>query len=158
MVLAGLLRLEGRQGGLDTDAIPQPSIQEMRLANLHDDMRQRFPVLYRDCYCGCSVGGGWNGIVSKASAALAALGPVDTGDPVIDGRLAVIQVKEKFGGLRIYLNFDTEETDAIVKAAAEEAARTCEFCGNPGELYTKRGWFTTLCKECNEDGARRSPK
>lgn len=59
----------------------------------------------------------------------------------------VLQVKEKFGGLRFYTNYSDDTIDAAVERAEQEAAKTCERCGEPGEL---RGgsWLKTLCNKC----------
>ena len=46
----------------------------------------------------------------------------------------VLQVKEKFGGLRFYVSH-SHRTDAIrqrIGAAELESVRTCEVCGQPG--------------------------
>jgi hypothetical protein len=57
----------------------------------------------------------------------------------------VLQVKEKFGGLRFYVN--CRRNEAIrqrIGIAADESFRTCEVCGQPGELREER-WIRTLC-------------
>jgi hypothetical protein len=59
----------------------------------------------------------------------------------------VLQVKEKFGGLRFYVN--CRRNEAIrqrIGIAADESFRTCEVCGQPGELREER-WIKTLCDE-----------
>ena len=68
----------------------------------------------------------------------------------------VLQVKEKFGGLRFYVN--CRRNEAIrqrIGIAADESFRTCEICGQPGTLREAR-WIKTLCDEHNasEPGAR----
>lgn len=66
--------------------------------------------------------------------------------------LEVVQVKEKFGGLRIYLSFETDETDAIIRAAEEEAKVTCEECGSRETARLRGGgWLRTLCDRCEEN-------
>lgn len=70
----------------------------------------------------------------------------------IDPDYRVYQVKEKFGDLRFYWagrNFDAGR--AAVADAEAEAARTCEVCGNPGDLRSRRGWFRTVCVECAQE-------
>lgn len=57
------------------------------------------------------------------------------------------QVKEKFGGLRFYLDGGTDKMfDAIDKAEAASYS-LCEVCGKPAERANIRGWVSTLCKE-----------
>jgi len=59
----------------------------------------------------------------------------------------VLQVKEKFGGLRFYVNCRKEEAiRQRIEAAAQESLRTYEICGQPGELR-EDGWIKTLCDE-----------
>jgi hypothetical protein len=58
------------------------------------------------------------------------------------------QVKEKFGGLRLYLGPTSEALDAIIEEARAEAAKTCACCGDPGSLRNLGGWLATLCNPC----------
>ena len=66
-------------------------------------------------------------------------------------RFALTQIKEKFGGLRIYLGgMETglfEDVNDIVENAETESYTICEKCGKPGEPR-KGGWIKTLCDEC----------
>jgi len=63
--------------------------------------------------------------------------------------LKVTQVKEKFGGLRIYLSHVNAEADAIITAAEEEAGATCENCGSKDQVQLRGGgWLRTLCEIC----------
>jgi hypothetical protein len=82
------------------------------------------------------------------------------------------QIKEKFGTLRIYFNFednfkpeDVAHLDPEDIAAARNKAlgridgvldiahllseQTCEECGSPGKLLTG-GWWATQCRACAE--------
>jgi hypothetical protein len=68
----------------------------------------------------------------------------------------VLQVKEKFGGLRFYVNCRRNETICQrIGIATDESFRTCEVCGQPGTLRKAR-CIKTLCDEHNasEPGAR----
>jgi hypothetical protein len=59
----------------------------------------------------------------------------------------VLQVKEKFGGLRFYVN--CRRNEAIrqrIGIAADESFQTCEVCGQPGKLREERS-IKTLCDE-----------
>jgi hypothetical protein len=71
-------------------------------------------------------------------------------------KFEVLQVKEKFGGLRFYVNCRKE--GAIrqrIGIAVDESFRTCEICGQPGTLR-EDSWIKTLCDEHNtpEHGGR----
>jgi len=65
----------------------------------------------------------------------------------------VIQVKEKFGGLRVYVSEGNDSIEALIDAASSKAAVTCEDCGKPGQWRTLNkgkfhGWLRTQCDEC----------
>ena len=55
------------------------------------------------------------------------------------------QVKEKFGGLRFYVQGAIEKHWSYITFAEFMSHRTCEECGAPGETYTD-GWHATLCE------------
>jgi hypothetical protein len=58
----------------------------------------------------------------------------------------VCQVKEKFGGLRFYINEGSDEIyDRLIKAE-RESYHICEKCGEKGELRNDNGWYLTLCE------------
>ena len=63
--------------------------------------------------------------------------------------LTIMQIKEKFGGLRFYYGPMDDEVDAMVEAAEKQSYRTCEVCGGPGMLRDG-GWLQTLCDEHGE--------
>ena len=61
------------------------------------------------------------------------------------------QIKEKFGGLRIYFSGGDDYVEGIVGMAEEMSYKICEVCGNSGKP-NKGGWITTLCNNCrNKD-------
>jgi hypothetical protein len=55
------------------------------------------------------------------------------------------QVKEKFGGLRFYINAGSDEIHDRIMEAERLSYETCEVTGQPGKLRTNLGWFVTLC-------------
>lgn len=88
--------------------------------------------------CGFSVGPGWVPIVFMALEKMKAAG--------WDCELG--QVKEKFGGLRIYTDgIQSLEITDIIHEAEAIAAQTCEDCGGPGVL-NGGSWLRTVCAEC----------
>jgi hypothetical protein len=56
----------------------------------------------------------------------------------------VVQVKEKFGGLRFYTNWATEEMYEKIEEAEGKSFKICEDCGQPGRVRAG-GWIRTLC-------------
>ena len=57
----------------------------------------------------------------------------------------ITQVKEKFGGLRFYINTGSKEIYDRISEAEKESYSICEDCGAPGELRKDLGWYFTLC-------------
>jgi hypothetical protein len=55
-----------------------------------------------------------------------------------------VQVKEKFGGLRFYVQAATDKHYNYISFAESMSYRTCEVCGAAGKRYTS-GWHRTLC-------------
>jgi len=58
----------------------------------------------------------------------------------------IVQVKEKFGTLRIYMDNIHPKYKHVEVYAELMSATTCESCGNVGRTY-RMGWHQTLCKE-----------
>lgn len=67
----------------------------------------------------------------------------------------VCQVKEKFGGLRFYINGGSNEIFQRIQEAEEESYNVCEVTGKPGELRNDIGWYRTLCDEEYEKEKKR---
>ena len=57
------------------------------------------------------------------------------------------QIKEKFGGIRIYYTGGDDYVNGVVSLADEMSYKICEICGNSGKP-NKGGWITTLCDNC----------
>lgn len=87
------------------------------------------------------VGPGWRPIVRAAVHILTRNGATIT------------QVKEKFGGLRIYFHpgDSSESLDHIVDSAETLAGALCEECGEPGICRRDLPWLKTLCDEHYEE-------
>lgn len=56
----------------------------------------------------------------------------------------IVQVKEKYGGLRFYYDGGTEYVAGAVAMAESLADITCEVCGRPGE-HRSGNWIRILC-------------
>jgi hypothetical protein len=61
-------------------------------------------------------------------------------------RFEVLEVKEKFGGLRFYLNYQNDLISTLIEVSQFESLHTCGVCGQPGQ---RRGdsWIQTLSDE-----------
>lgn len=73
-------------------------------------------------------------------------------DKEVDDRIAILQIKEKWGSLRIYTNFVTDELEKLIEDAEIESTKVCEKCGTREHVGTKHdGWRMTLCKNCVQE-------
>ena len=86
------------------------------------------------------IGPGWYGLVKELIENAIAAG----------WDRQICQVKEKFGGLRFYINGAPEEVWALIREAEEKSYEICEECGEPGELR-QTGWYRTLCDKHNAE-------
>lgn len=68
----------------------------------------------------------------------------------------IIQIKEKLGGLRIYIksrenldSIDSDKIDMILNNAEIESKTICETCGKSGKLDSSNiHCIRTICDEC----------
>lgn len=58
----------------------------------------------------------------------------------------VLQVKEKFGGLRFYVCGANDEIHKLIEAAESKSYKLCEVCGAQGQLTQRNHWLQTLCE------------
>jgi len=76
------------------------------------------------------------------------------------------QIKEKFGGLRVYWDIGSNEEwdsdfvdtmtslmDDVVNTAEEDCWNTCELCGivhsEETPIHSTKGWIKRLCDKCD---------
>lgn len=59
----------------------------------------------------------------------------------------VLQIKQKFAGLRFYVYSLNDEQRELVDKAVALCDVTCETCGELGTLYNRRGWYVIACKK-----------
>ena len=88
--------------------------------------------------CKSQVGKGWAELITRCYEAC------KTTDSV-----RILQVKEKFGGLRFYIYGGNDYVDDVITKAEKESSSICEKCGKPGEPRDF-SWIKTLCEDCFE--------
>lgn len=108
---------------------------------------------------GIEVNIGWYKIISNALINISKIDKYQT--------VMIDQIKEKFGGLRIYysLNYEKQslleqdeinnlykQIDNIIKNAEHEAYKTCERCGSIENVESKGIYILTLCNSCRQKG------
>jgi hypothetical protein len=89
-------------------------------------------------------GDGWFNIVWKLCEDLEPL--AGEAEKATGRSFEVLQVKQKFGGLRFYVNHGTDATRKRIEAAQLEALRSCEVCGQPGKAR-EGDWIRAVCDE-----------
>ena len=79
-----------------------------------------------------------------------------------EGEIAIRQVKEKLGSLRLYLDdvesynkilpqaFSFLPCSEVISAFEIISAYICERCGSSGKLNTEKNYIQTLCYTCVE--------
>jgi hypothetical protein len=90
---------------------------------------------------GFECGDGWFELIYNLCERIEQIGyPID---------FEVVQVKEKFGGLRFYVHNGTDEIYKLISEAEAISYKTCEQCGAPAsETQDTHGWISTLCEKC----------
>ena len=69
-----------------------------------------------------------------------------------DSPVAVSQIKQKFGGLRIYHYNAPEDIRQFIDEAIEASWHTCERCGATEGITTNlEGYRLTLCPDCRKE-------
>jgi hypothetical protein len=116
---------------------------EQEYLDFREELVTRFPVMFSGRYGGFSIDQGWWPILSDLCEKIS--GYLDENPQV--SPVIVVQVKEKYGGLRFYYDGGDTIVDDLVRAAEEATVRTCEVCGKPGEIQSIGGWLKCLCDE-----------
>ena len=86
-----------------------------------------------------NVGPGWHNLIRELVVDLVNLG--------WDQHL--LQLKEKYGGLRFYIGSGSDEIYTRINKAEHDSVTICEQCGSPGE-QRGGGWIFTRCDGCWE--------
>lgn len=106
---------------------------------LSDRSRAGSPIL-ADCF-EFECGDGWLDLIHSLSEA------ISSHAMSVGLQVAAVQVKEKYGVLRFYVDVGDEEIFRLIDVAEEASELICEVCGLPGGLTQDR-WLTTRCGEC----------
>jgi hypothetical protein len=106
-----------------------------------------YPELFRDIdYISCE--NGWYELISKLSLVLEH--HIKSLPEELAVHLYAVQVKQKFGHLRFYMNATTPFIEGAIALAEEMSGCICEWCGQPGSLpksQPKNGWILALCDD-----------
>ena len=133
-----------------------------------NELYERFPHLYRERLAplesskmgwGFQCDDGWYNIIDNLSQVIQDRADWINGEgyheyrdiPEDHVKVAVeaVQVKEKYGGLRFYTNYSDSYIDGAISLAESLSLKTCETCGNIGEV-NEGGWRMTRCESCKD--------
>ena len=95
------------------------------------------PIMSSDYFACCS---GWYGIIKDLIS-----GAIEAG-----WDRKILQVKEKFGGLRFYIGAASSEVHDLIRIAEDLSYKTCEICGSTENVVTEGRWLRTLCDKCRK--------
>jgi len=105
------------------------------------ELRHATPVIYPIKF-GFECEEGWYRLIDEI------LYKLNSEDP--EKTCRIFQIKEKFGGLKIYLdkypsNLDSTSANELMFSYDKQSYKICEVCGDPGTLCIRSGWYQTLC-------------
>jgi hypothetical protein len=110
----------------------------------------KYPTLYQEYFksaresCmgrGFEIFDGWFDLVDEMSKKIVE----------VDPEAVALQVKEKFGLLRVYIA-GNEEAWNVVAEYEDKSAFICEMCGTTENVTTNgKGWIKTYCDSCREE-------
>lgn len=89
---------------------------------------------------GFECGAGWLGILETLCERLSEARTQDNIE-----RFRILQIKEKFGTLRVYHSSTNPTICKHVHCAEEMSSTVCEVCGASGRLIFNGGWQRTRC-------------
>jgi hypothetical protein len=109
-----------------------------QLYKLYDE----FPKSWFTEFNGFDCGNGWYSILHHLFARFNSI--LGAGN----SSFKIYQIKEKFGGLRVYTShYETVKT--VIKVAELESLYTCDICGDSGTFCDINGWYLTRCNKHN---------
>ena len=104
-----------------------------------NEIKKACPNLYRK-KVNFQCRAGWSDIIFNLSKKLESL--------ICDKpEIYATEIKERYGSLRFSLSQETDEINALIDDAEIKSAKTCEECGEDGNIYWS-GWFKVRCKKC----------
>lgn len=136
--------------------------RQRRVMNKLNYIIEKYPVVFKkpDTIIYSELPDGWIGIVDELCNSLTPIleesykqYPLDD----CDYGFVVEQIKEKFGGLRIYFQLASQDPDLynkITKLVFEcelKSKSICQISGKPGSLCKKNNWYYTLSEEYQKE-------
>jgi len=94
-------------------------------------------------------GDGWIPLIEDAKTIVS---KYNLKHPDSENPLKFTQIKEKWGGLRLYLNYHVPEIADQIHELEDKSFEICEHCGTNKNVKREwtHGWVMTLCDKCRE--------
>ena len=129
---------------------------------LQNKLFEKYPTIFRQkdldrtitamCY-GICCGDGWFDLIDEMCGNIQnRMENVNRGKDDNDHLICeATQVKEKWGGLRFYVQGSDDYIDGVIDLAESMSYRICSHCGSPSTPQKNRGWIYTMCDQCREN-------
>jgi RNA polymerase-binding transcription factor DksA len=112
------------------------------------EITNKYPKTFaRLSYFECS--GGWKDLIAEIAEVSEKYNNTQVNS---DYHITAAQVKEKFGGLRFYIDSGEEcphevylEISNLIAEVENRSYKTCEVCGEEAQKRRERSWVKTLC-------------
>lgn len=127
---------------------------------LEEKLYTNYPALFAlrekgpqaSCMCfGCECSDGWYDILDSLCHDIQQ--HIKQGRYKLEQPYEFFQIKEKYGGLRVYDNGHDDYIAGLIHMAEAMSYKICETCGNKGQVcIPKNGgiWYSTKCPVCAE--------
>jgi len=114
---------------------------EMDQYEFYKKLKEDFPLLFGEHLRFIETAPGWNNLIYEFFEKVSAM--------KLDN-YKLMQIKEKFGGLRLYADGGNDEIRNLVSSFEQRASVTCESCGAVKSVGAAsiNGWLSVLCKPC----------
>ncbi len=109
--------------------------------NLKQSLKAEFPQFFEKVSYGFDCGDGWFELLKRTCQKIKDLNP--------SPEFRFLQIKEKFGGLRLYVHEANEQIGHILSDAENQSVTICESCGTTEDVTVGGvSWMKTYCKGC----------
>ena len=101
---------------------------------------KKYPLLFSNLNYGIECNNGWHDLLNDLCEQIVKLNPPED--------FCFVQIKQKFGLLRIYVDNSNEEINNLINAVELKSAKICEHCGSDQHVTSEGSWIKTLCHDC----------
>ena len=108
-----------------------------------DDLYRSFPIIFRNKPT-ISVMVGWHELIADCAFEMEKAITSSNDYASLDDCPMIIDIKEKYGSLRICVVNSSEDLFHITSKYENMSMQVCETCGRPGKL-TRKGWIRSTC-------------